>query len=586
MSIGFRQTFKGHEESAPPYGLEKTLLLWIAGWFADCSFSWRELEQQGQAAGFSGAELVLGVSLLRLSGSLSFSRQGDGRGHYHLMPREVQAYHRHLRAAAASQRKEQPDPTDPDVEDEWGWCEGGRTPSSPQGSAADVFFRLLREVALNGLGNDLESGLRPKTASRFRKAVFGIGMAAAEPLAYERDTLDRGLRFLIEAARQLGILEPAKRGYCLEPNRLSAWLCLSEPEMNERLYRLWRVRGMEEKALLRHAVWLYDALPEAEVNGQELQELGLPASDTPSDAAHQVVERILKPLCLLGWAASLGGRFKLRLPNLRTETGHPLRFESPLARQEWYVQPDLEVIPIGVSSYSTLWELGRYAEPDERELGGTWKLTEKQWRHSVRLGGSTEHAFTLLAEYSLCGLPESVRQELAEWDREESRRSHSSHEPGSAKGSASAGQRMRGAIGAYPRVHTPWRGEESSEDQREELVFEEPAHSSMERAAVPGPDELFSGWRQVPLSWLKESRAYHPSTVEKLIACAIEWKARIRLDLPEEQEVVMIPDLVSREGDQSLLKGWCEGEEFSMRLSPEARLQVLLPNECFSWYDR
>lgn len=58
---------------------------------------------------------------------------------------------------------------------------------------------------------------------------------------------------------------------------------------------------------------------------------------------------------------------------------------------------------------------------------------------------------------------------------------------------------------------------------------------------LPSADQLFPGLQELPLMWWKEMRAYHSSTARKIIAQAMEWNTKLRVQIDGKQPMECLP---------------------------------------------
>jgi len=551
------------EANEPPVpGLAARVRHLAACSFADLPFLWHDLERRGCAAGFSGAELACGASLLRLAGELAVRRIPPEGNRYRLTPEAVQLdLQRHL---AACDRLREASGLNAAAEGADGaWPDSLAAERVP---AAELFFRFLREAALARIRLKPEQQeWPPALLRRMRKAVFGGSGKPELPAAGGNSDLAPGTAqvpaFFLRAAGELGILLPVKREWNVQPERLIRWLRLPLPAMEERLYRLWRELGIPSEPALRHAALLYDKLPDCRVTGLEAVAYSRGAAEGAEGSAGGVIARVLEPLCLLGWANRRADGCRLQLPRPAGES------MEPPAALNWFVQPDFEVIPVGGPGYARLWELALFAEPPERGVQGTWLLTELSWQRALALGRTAEESLSVLERFSLNGVPEEVRRQLEEWSA-----SWRARQPQQPLPAAARSPRLMAA--AVPASSTDRFGGDPAE------LVNQP---------VPGPDELFPGWREVPAVWHQECRSYHLSTARKLVVCATRWKTFLLLKDGEKSAVVQPAEVREEEGCliiQGRGRGG-EGEwEWEWALPAGSALQILLPEVNVSWYDR
>ncbi|WP_058301675.1 hypothetical protein [Gorillibacterium timonense] len=581
-------------------GLAERLRNWIAGKYADLPFAWRDLEQGGTAAGFSGAELACGLSLLRLSGQMHVERSREGNIHYVLTKEAVVGYQESKllqKAAGATcdgkdgalagkveeERKgralEEEADDDRDLD---GWPEDGR--------AAWLFFRFLREIGMNRLRVERPEEWTEALLRRYQRAAFGSagrstrsdGLAPheAERLAGTQEVL----AFIAAAADKLGFIRWEKREWRLQPDRLSCWFRLPPHAMDRKLYELWIDCGTAKIAALRHTILLYDRLPHgSRITGEETLLFEEAAANLEMSVSDLVKDKILTPLCHLGWAGRIGETFQLNLPNLAQSfqgaLRRPFREAVEERRTEWYVQPDLEIIPVESLDYAPFWELAHYAEPPDVRLAGTWLLTEKSWRLAVRRGGRLPAALALLERFSLNGIPEAVRGQLADWER--LARAAAVGQGSKAACSASSPTVPERFESTYPQLPLC---EEVVEGPTEFRKLDD-AKENCREERIPGPDELFPGWRDIPTAWHRECRSYHRSTALALVTQAVKWKTHLLVS-GKDEIVIVAPSAVHEEEGLLVLVGRVEAGERRLRLEPGCRFQIQLPDAGVSWYDR
>jgi hypothetical protein len=182
-----------------------------------------------------------------------------------------------------------------------------------------------------------------------------------------------------------------------------------------------------------------------------------------------------------------------------------------------------------------------------------------------------------LRERALYDVPDNVRQALEDWEREFR---------GRGVGANSAKDTGKGEAG----IHYP-KPDFACEKAERSAIIRWPTACSGTRGqsgdgllAVPGPDDLFPGWRQIPPSWLKTCRNYHSSTRKDMVTKALEWKTCLKLRAGDRERLICPSRLKETVG------GWCvEGREGMEKVEIASReweeMQILLPETGNSWYD-
>ncbi|MFD1176158.1 helicase-associated domain-containing protein [Paenibacillus puldeungensis] len=83
---------------------------------------------------------------------------------------------------------------------------------------------------------------------------------------------------------------------------------------------------------------------------------------------------------------------------------------------------------------------------------------------------------------------------------------------------------------------------------------------------LPSAEQLFPGLQELPVMWWKETRAYHSSTARKIIAQAMEWHTKLRVQIAGKPPMECLPvELIG-------------GEDWSVKVSLSSSEGNLLTN--------
>ncbi|MBC8079003.1 MAG: hypothetical protein H7X86_01570 [Gorillibacterium sp.] len=497
--------------------------------FCDCPFLWSQLEAAGMEQGLSGAELAVSSVLLRRAGELIAYRLADGRVEYRLTPAAIYRSYGSFWGA------------------EKGSLETDRGETRKGGALS--MFRLLayianEQIALTRAG-EAPARLLVKLAS-----LLGLSSSLAA--------------FCLRAAIQLKLAE-GKQELVLNAAHLSCWLQLSPSWMEAVLYKLWVDESVPFEPKLRHFCYIGNRFNGTAIPAEDPYSILKAYIDVTEAEQEDIRFKLLQPMCAFGWASveeAFSGHefYRLLLPDpflCSIEQPQTVACQGEASPMKWYIQPDFEVWTVGETNYALLWELQLMCEERNIDHHDFYSLSPSSWQKALSSGRSTEDCLHFLDKHSMGGVPENVRIAVLNWGI-------------TREGDEEAAELMknrRQSTFGYPRLNdTPGHFNCRLTTRNDASVMER----------MPGPEDLFPGLNNAPLSWFRDCRAYHTTTSRDIAAQAIKWKTFLRVRT-ETMEQIIQPLHVRTEKNVLLLDAFHQGKAMQLTLNRTNRLQILLP---------
>lgn len=547
-----------------------------------------KLEQVNAAAagGVSGAELRAALPTLLRSGALAAVRKAWGEKLYYLpLDRLLGMWN----AWGYAELREQ-EPARVEL----------RREAKP-GLALDL-FRALTWIAGNGLRMTAKGTIHQKERGNLedRMALKAEDIAGLRLKYPHPDVYSPGLAVVLDLLQALGLIAKERAAWRAHPQGLAAWLSLDLPAMNLVLLREMLQRYVPADAELQHVALRLaatDLKPGAWYALEELlgslQDQGLlGAEGEPSPEREAWIKGWLDALCGCGWLElgrhpADGVMFRWLIE--RKPSGSAV---SQTAKGKLIVQPDFELFVPPDVPFTVRFELEACAELASSGVMSVYRLTRAGLEQACRLGRTPQEILRLLEEHS-AGLPDLVRDALLQWGREIGRTTLAEAKLLSCADAEAAdriaglpllegklerlgtlhflvnpdfesdvlkildGERLapvhRGTQDPdepiYPKLAEVLRpdGEESKRQDGQGWIYQgADLHFYEPEFDLPSVEELFPGLSEVPAMWWKELRRYHASTARELVERALEWRAKLLLQIGGET-ALCVP--LSVEGD-------------------------------------
>ncbi|TMV46074.1 hypothetical protein FE783_27000 [Paenibacillus mesophilus] len=271
--------------------------------------------------------------------------------------------------------------------------------------------------------------------------------AEGAPAIVKADFGSAAVDFLCGAALRLGLLAKGSERLTVKPGRLAQWFSLSEAEMNDRLYELWKTANGSTDVWLQHAVCFAEQMPEGSwisigsMVGQ-LCDAGVGTADAKSGGQIRMTNQAepllswLAPLAAWGWSeigsAADGNRlFRwLRKPQpLGADKGLPHdgfdgEQTAPVNRTDgggrFFIQPDFELIVPPDCSYRVRWELEMICERVRHEHMAVYRMTRETVVRALDHGRTADGTLQFLEAHAKYAVPDNVKAAIAQWGEQQS----------------------------------------------------------------------------------------------------------------------------------------------------------------------
>ncbi|WP_144933573.1 helicase-associated domain-containing protein [Paenibacillus sp. 32O-W] len=519
---------------------EKHTLQVILDRFGAHPFDPVKLEQAAEEIGIAGAEIRRGLSGLKEKQMVFAFRKAWGEYIYALPWELARLWHRKIARPGAV----------PLSSDTFG-APLAET-SYGRGLLFDLFY-FLRYLASNEI-HLTKKGTVPKRHLQKIDSLLTVDAAALRPLSYPYvhcDIYNESLVLVLDASLRLGlaVMKDGELKLCRE--RAADWLKLSTESMRRILYAYWvRISFPYVPSWQHQVIWLIERIP---VNRQgrlgdilDVLRDCRPLSEEERKQefhAESVLALWLKPLAELGLVDLAECGTDAEETCFRWTFTPDLEAACPNGKAEadkCYVQPDFEiVVPPGVP-FRTRWMLEAMCERQQSDQVAVYRLSKESMNKALAEGYDLEQCMGCLRDESLYGLPDNVAQMIMQWTAREARTemenkesegtgAHSAVSPEYVNESDGGVRNEGAAYFSFLTVNGPG------------LILSDYAWDRWPiDCSIPSADELYPGWREVPLKWFRECHSYHLSTRKEMISRALEWKAALRLASSSE-EVLLVP---------------------------------------------
>ncbi|GAA3407129.1 helicase-associated domain-containing protein [Paenibacillus hodogayensis] len=628
------------------YELERRTLTLIVQRFGCEPFEWAKLERAGYKL-LSGAAMKVGLIRLIRRGIVFAVRRNWGEPDYIVPEEALPLWGRlllPLDGAALGY-------VGPDV--------AADSPYRPA-IAAHLLF-VLSYLAREDVAVTQKGGMHKRHAGKLAAVVavrdeeLAAAGAGAKPL-YGSAAAD----FLCMTAYKLGLLDKEGERIAVQSGKLDEWLARSESSMNAALYACWKEANRISESAVQHGEALLEQVPEESwvslgKTAKQLIDAGVVPSDPKGTAEPRLAERLHEratALAAWGWAetgeAADGDKlFRwIRKPGAVQPDSEVLgaagnaadlspvsESESTGTRPALFVQPDFELIVLPDCSYPVRWELEMIAERVRHEHVAVYRITRETVLRALEQGRSAEGIALFLQRHAKYGLPENVREAIAQWGE---RHSQLRLVPAvvlklrdEAAAKAIYADERLAALLEEQLGPTAWLVRSDKVEELRALLVrsgyspggrkpgteasvkaELPAVEAASPVAVPGDatamrgggtapakgliyskatvqyydserkfpliEDVYPGLQEIPPMWLKDCRTYHVSTRKQMIQKALEWKAGLRLRIAGADR-----DLIPLRLD-GIREDWavtCFGQAEEVRLLPDQweEMQLILP---------
>lgn len=602
--------------------LERKVLKLIIDKVGYKPFNLGQLEQNINST-IVGAELKLGLLHLRQKGIVFTLRKTWGE-HVYMIPRDTFASWYRLF-----------------MEDSFNFNSLAKTDKeielihdSRSSMAHDVFY-LLIYIAKNGLPITQKGTISKR---HLQKIITKINVRDEDlqgmSLQYAGQELyPPSFAVIYDAALRLRLLQQEVERVVLHESFVPRWLKNSAEQMQESLYQMWTQLHIPSLTGVQHFTLILEQMPRGQWFLLDpilnyLVEDGMIPKDSRQDFLITLEEEWLNPLSGLGWIEK--GKTKTHQVALRWTAS------QEGGDQQFYIQPDFEILVPFTVPFKVLWELDCIAEHKQSDRVSRYLISKDSIQYAHEQGRSVKEIIQFLKQHSKYGIPENVELMVEQWgsqfgqvgisevlllscrDQETAQsivnhplcspyitpigkkdfiiaREHSSE---LLKNLDKYGfspmksiQTSENECVMYPKLgtnteilvnHSDEVGStevtELANNKSQGLIYAKYAVNYYEwETKEPKLEEVYPRLEDVPAIWLNEYRDYHKSTRKELVEKAIEWKVYLKLN--KQGETVQFTPMLLREYTNQQWK--VQGMELSQEvwLSPEhwKEMQLILP---------
>ncbi|MCY9696294.1 helicase-associated domain-containing protein [Paenibacillus alginolyticus] len=449
-----------------------------------------------------------------------------------------------------------------------------------------------------------------------------------------RDVYDEPTALMIEIAIRMGFLSINSQGdgYLFNQQSCLKWLQDSYARQQGQLYQIWRQLLVPAPVWLEHGIsWMergeYGQWYEVDIIVKGIRSCCSLGGQVTDEAS-------LRKAIMTTWMVPLS---VFRFIELGIDKEDHLWFRwliTPIqqashnnkendlrssethveVRPSLYVQPDFEMLLPPDVSLHTEWNIAAFADLQTTDLVRTYRITKESCCRAWEKGMSSEEMVRMLHENALYEVPAHITITLEQWGEQAGKlyieevtllrcRSEDIAEAllRNEKCLPLLGERVGGSdfivlrehltlltkclekMGFNPRSSRKDKHAEvsntliSSENQTGGLCYSRDTIQLYEMDThLPVRDELYPDMQDIPVSWIKEFRAYHGSTRKEMIRKAIEWKSVLQLR-KEGRNRLIIPRILREERSGWILEGLEEYQEISLASEDWEEMKLILP---------
>lgn len=613
---------------------EKRTLRCIVSTFGCQPFTRDALEKQAVLQ-MAGAQVASGLVGLRRAGVIAAFRKTWGEQLF-VLPEEAFAAWQLLLYPSIKLRMSHEDLVLPEDENE-GHSDSGdlAAPVNPRGMAQQLFHFLIACYRQPSLPLTNKGTLHKKQLLKLTEHLAlpkDILHSAGLTYAFS-DVYDGSAALALEMAIRMGFLGLNSKGdhYLFNEQACQTWLQGSYDKQQGQLYRIWRQLMLPAPVILEHGISLMERVEHGQwcdVNGivKEIWSCcsyGGPLIDE-SSLRQEIMTAWLIPLSVfrfieLGTDKNKQLWFRWLIAPLQAgflvkEDDHHVAEHSANEHPSLYVQPDFEVLLTPDTTLRTEWDIAGFADLQTTDLVRTYRLTKDSFHRAWEKGLDSDEMIRILQQNAYYEVPPHVTITLKQWGEQAGKlyfedvtllRCQSEDMADALLRNEKCLPFLGGRIGAADFI--------VSHDQLnlltkclENMGFDPKSSRKVEKGAVsesmsspgqqagglcysrdtiqlyemdphlPVHDTLYPDMQDIPLSWLKEFRAYHHSTRKEMIRKAIEWKSGLQLR-KEGRNRFIIPRILREEQSGWILEGLEEYQEISLPCEDWEEMKLILP---------
>ncbi|GGG89482.1 helicase-associated domain-containing protein [Paenibacillus radicis (ex Gao et al. 2016)] len=397
-----------------------------------------------------------------------------------------------------------------------------------------------------------------------------------------------GLALALEIASRMELIVPGQKRLVWQTEALSEWLAMPALIRESMLHEWCMLHLAYQKPQSAHAAAVLSSL-EA---GKWYEERKL--TDHLLEMLHVLQhESWVKPISLNGWEEWLelllafgwleraqspaGSLLRWRIEPRSSQAAASLAASAGQLRSaSIIVEPNGDVIAFPHSDFRLLWELELIGERvSSADRLTVYRLSAAATARALKQGRTLESILLFLQEASGTELPPLVRSCLEDWSS---------------------------ASGQNERVRKELESESESELFRSFPFLDASLEGGFHEGIPLGPSAgmLYNGWleqhfelleedgmqqpfpelERVPVSWVKQFRAYHHSTKREMLERALSWHSPVQLKI-EGDLLAFVPDKLEQDASGWTVSGLLREEQLQRQvtLTPDMweEMKLVLP---------
>jgi hypothetical protein len=431
-----------------------------------------------------------------------------------------------------------------------------------------------------------------------------------------------GLELLLDFALRLGLLRNNADCLVVHTDNWRQWLELTFEQQQSKLYDFWKDLHIAAPLWLQHCTAVLEGMPKErwytlkEISRWYDRHVVLESAWSFAKHEEDLLRQWLLPLHAFRWLeAGVDEQgvvwFHWLIDHwLSAETYEPEQHQNA---DDFYVQPDFELLLPPTVSTLVEWEVSLFADPVRSTDMRIYRITRETFYRGLESGKSGQEIVQFLASHATGQIPSGLEQALMEWDKQFGKlhfvevtllrvstleiadvihTSESCHpyilsRIGELdfivkKELSSQFHKHLQQLGYYPQLFNPPQfGSHVPPDpesgQRKGWFPLDPLTPVYELApSFADMDPMYPHLQDIPPLWLKEFREYHGSTRKDMIRKAIEWKSYLKLRKEGEERQIM-PQGIREDSNGWMLLGMENAQDILLRSDDWKEMKLILP---------
>ncbi|MFV9510210.1 helicase-associated domain-containing protein [Tepidibacillus sp. LV47] len=230
------------------------------------------------------------------------------------------------------------------------------------------------------------------------------------PIHYEIEGLTKTISLLIYLAKGLGLIQFKQNQFSINSKKIHDWLQLSPFTRHELIEGMIRFSFQSSDLLINHFFHRLFSLSKGKWfhAHQLIEELSNQLHRSIDESFYYRIEQeVLKPMEELGFLTYTGDWRKELFLKMKEQVNEEI--------EQFYVQPNFEVLVPSHLAYSLRLELEHFADLERRDQLCLYKITKASLIKGLEMGKSIEEILDFLERYSAIPIHQNMKTILIDW---------------------------------------------------------------------------------------------------------------------------------------------------------------------------